>query len=244
MTISIRISKSCLLPTPIWDASHVRRKLQSFFGIHKEEKVLLVFHYPHQLVVSRVLLLILLSLSQKTAYKFQKSSIMDLSTLPRDWIVTSGQFTKTAHTNIYPAIDPTKPENSLEGMTIVITGASRGLGAKSIAPAFAEAGVKAIVLIATNASKLVHVREELQKARPDLEVLALSADISSAEQVSAVWAEINARYPKVHVLVNNAGVECTESEKPMHEQDPDVFMKNFVSNRININLRQMALTIG
>lgn len=117
----------------------------------------------------------------------------DLATLPKAWVVTSGQFTRKVHTEIYPAVDPTKPENSLKGKTVVVTGASRGIGAKSIAPAFAKAGVKAIVLVATNATKLASVEEELKKINPDLETLALAADISSAEQVTKAWSEINAR---------------------------------------------------
>lgn len=156
--------------------------------------------------------------------------MVDLTTLPKDWVVTSGQFTRKAYANVYPAIDPTKPENSLKGKTVVVTGASQGIGATGIAPAFVKAGVKAIVLIARNNSKLADVEEELKKINLDLETLALSADISSAAQVTKAWSEINAMYPRVHVLVNNAGVECTESDKMMHEQDPDVFMKNFVSS--------------
>lgn len=155
--------------------------------------------------------------------------MVDIASLPKDWIVTSGQFTRKAYTDIYPAIDPTKPENSLQGKIVVVTGASRGIGAKSIAPAFAKAGVRAIVLVATNATKLASVEEELKKINPSLETLALGADITSAEQVTKAWSRINAKYPKVHVLVNNAGVEFSNSGKMMHEQDPDIFFKNFVS---------------
>ena len=164
----------------------------------------------------------------------------NLAALPKDWVVTSGQFTRKSYTDIYPAVDPTRPENSLKGKTVVVTGASRGIGAKSIAPAFAKAGVKAIVLVATNATKLVGVEEELEKINPDLEILALGADISSTEQVSKAWSEINARYPKVHVLVNNAGVECSESDKAMHEQDPDVFFKNFVGSPFFVCIRSIT----
>ncbi|KAE9369154.1 NAD(P)-binding protein [Stipitochalara longipes BDJ] len=154
---------------------------------------------------------------------------MDLKTLPKDWVVTSGQFTRKAHTDLYPAIDPTRPANSLKGKIVVVTGASRGIGAKSIAPAFTKAGVKAIVLIATNVTKLASVEENLKKINPDLEVLALGVDILSIEQVAKAWSEINLKYPKVHILVNNAGVECSESDKMIHEQDPDIFFKNFVN---------------
>ena len=154
----------------------------------------------------------------------------DLASLPKDWVVTSGQFTRKVHTDVYPAVDPGQAENSVKGKTVVVTGASRGIGATSIAPAFAKAGAKAIVLVATNAAKLALVEEELKKMNPDLETLALGADIASAAQVAEAWSQINARYPKVHVLVNNAGVESSTSEKMMHEQDPDIFFKNFVSD--------------
>jgi hypothetical protein len=53
----------------------------------------------------------------------------DLSKLPKDFYVTSMQFTKNAHQDAYPAIDPSIPEHSLAGKVAVITGASRGIGA-------------------------------------------------------------------------------------------------------------------
>ncbi|CAJ2507164.1 Uu.00g083500.m01.CDS01 [Anthostomella pinea] len=152
----------------------------------------------------------------------------DLSTLPKDWIVISGQFTRKAHTNVYPAIDPTRAENSLTGRTVVVTGASRGIGARGIAPAFVRAGVKAIVLIATKSESVKGVEQELKNINPDVEVLGLGVNISSAEQVAGAWSRINSRYPKVDILVNNAGIETTESEKT-HEQDPDIFFRNFVN---------------
>jgi NADP-dependent 3-hydroxy acid dehydrogenase YdfG len=155
--------------------------------------------------------------------------MVDLAALPKDWIVTSGQFTNRAYNNVYPAVDPTAAKNSLEGKVMVLTGASRGLGALGIAPAFVKAGVKAIVLIATKATKLAAVEEDLRKLNPALETLALSVDVTSNEQVAKAWAVINARYPQVHVLVNNAGVETTDSDKT-HEQDPDVYFRNFVSH--------------
>lgn len=155
------------------------------------------------------------------------STMADLASLPKDWILTSSQFTRKAHTNVYPAIHPGKADNSLKGKTVVVTGASRGIGARGIAPAFVEAGVKAIVLIATNPAKLVNVEEELKMINPDLETLSLSVDVSSRDQVAKAWLGIKARYHRVDILVNNAGVESTDSDKT-HEQDPDIFFRNFV----------------
>ena len=157
-------------------------------------------------------------------------TMADLASLPKDWILTASQFTRKAHTNVYSAIYPGKADNSLRGKTVVVTGASRGIGARGIAPAFVEAGVKAIVLIATIAVNLVNAEEELKIINPDLETLALGVDVSSCDQVAKAWLEIKARYHKVDILVNNAGVETTDSDKT-HEQDPDIFFRNFVSPR-------------
>ena len=52
----------------------------------------------------------------------------DLSKLPKDYYVTSMQFTENAQQEAYAAIDPTLPEHSLAGKVAVITGASRGIG--------------------------------------------------------------------------------------------------------------------
>lgn len=53
----------------------------------------------------------------------------NLSDLPKDFYVKSMQFTQNAHQDMYPAIDPSRPEHSLVGKVAIITGASRGIGA-------------------------------------------------------------------------------------------------------------------
>ncbi|KAK3696361.1 hypothetical protein LTR37_018026 [Vermiconidia calcicola] len=131
--------------------------------------------------------------------------------LPKDWIVTSGQFTRNTFTDFYPAVDPTKSENSLTGKTVVVTGASRGLGAYGIAPAFVKAGVKA----------------QLKKINTSVGTFTLAADISCKDAVTVAWTTIHTRYPRIDILVKNAGVESSDSDKT-HEQDPDVFFKYFL----------------
>jgi NADP-dependent 3-hydroxy acid dehydrogenase YdfG len=152
-----------------------------------------------------------------------------LGALPKDWAVKAVQFTRNVYTTVYPAIDPTNKRNSLAGKTVVVTGASQGIGARGIAPAFVKSGVKAIVLIARNADKLTEVENQLRAINPNVEVFSMSVDIVSADQVSQAWSEINSRYKKVDILINNAGIESTDSNKT-HELDPDIFFKNFVSD--------------
>ncbi|KAI1764637.1 NAD(P)-binding protein [Hypoxylon sp. FL1150] len=151
-----------------------------------------------------------------------------LAGLPKDWRVR-GQFTRKVYTTVYPAIDPTKAENSLKGKTVVVTGASRAIGAQGIAPAFVKAGVKTIVLVDTKAERLAAVEEQLKKINSDVETFAVGADVTSADQVNTAWNEINAKYPKVDILVNNAGVE-TPGIDMTQEHDPDIFFRNFQVN--------------
>lgn len=50
--------------------------------------------------------------------------------LPADFFVTSMQFTEHVSRDQYPSIDPTRPELSMAGKVVIITGASQGLGAQ------------------------------------------------------------------------------------------------------------------
>jgi hypothetical protein len=53
---------------------------------------------------------------------------MSFDSLPDDYFITSSQYTKTVHRDVYPAIEPTLPALSQKGKVIIITGASQGLG--------------------------------------------------------------------------------------------------------------------
>ena len=54
-----------------------------------------------------------------------------MESLPVDYFVTSMQFTKHVSREQYPSIDPKSPELSLAGKVVIITGASKGIGAKA-----------------------------------------------------------------------------------------------------------------
>jgi hypothetical protein len=49
--------------------------------------------------------------------------------VPADFFVTSQQYTRNAYQDVYPAIDPKSLSNSLTGKNVIITGASKGVGA-------------------------------------------------------------------------------------------------------------------
>lgn len=53
-----------------------------------------------------------------------------MGSLPKDYFTKSLQYTRKIFQDVYPAIDPSSPANSLVGKIAIITGASRGIGAR------------------------------------------------------------------------------------------------------------------
>jgi (S)-1-phenylethanol dehydrogenase len=82
----------------------------------------------------------------------------------------------------------------------VVTGGARGLG-QAIAARLARDGYDIAIIDIVGADET-----ESQVAATGREVASWQADISDAEQVAAVAAEITGRFGHVGVLVNNAGI--------------------------------------
>ncbi|KAI0153633.1 hypothetical protein BJ166DRAFT_363038 [Pestalotiopsis sp. NC0098] len=157
---------------------------------------------------------------------------MDFASLPSDLIVKSWQFTKTTHSDVYPAVDPARPELSLAGKVVVITGASRGIGARGFAPAFARAGARGLVLIATNAGKLQTVEQEVRAINPSVRVLCLAADVSDRAQVEAALREAKTIFGTADILINNAGVSRETPGASWADEDPALWWDNFRVNAL------------
>lgn len=85
---------------------------------------------------------------------------------------------------------------SVEGKTVLVTGGSRGIGLM-IARGFVEAGAE-VVISSRKADVCARVAEELSCA-------AIPADLSTVEGVDGLAAAVRERWPRLDVLVNNAG---------------------------------------
>ncbi len=90
------------------------------------------------------------------------------------------------------------------GKTVLITGASRGIGAEC-ALEFARNGASAIV-IGYHKSERQALDLEARLRDAGVNALALRADIRSARQVESMFQKANAAFGPVHILVNNAGI--------------------------------------
>jgi len=87
----------------------------------------------------------------------------------------------------------------MHGNVVVITGASRGIGAAA-AEVFARAGAKVALL-----SRSEHAIQALASALGD-SAMALPCDVAQAASMAAAMAAVVARWGRVDVLINNAGV--------------------------------------
>ena len=91
---------------------------------------------------------------------------------------------------------------SFSGEVVLVTGASRGIG-RATALAFAREGAH-LVLAARSRERLAEV--EVQARDLGSEVLSVPTDVTSHDAVAALVEAAVARFGRVDVLVNNAGI--------------------------------------
>ncbi|HEY1706631.1 MAG TPA: SDR family NAD(P)-dependent oxidoreductase [Rhizomicrobium sp.] len=90
----------------------------------------------------------------------------------------------------------------LAGKTAFVTGAASGIGL-GVATALAQAGVK-VMLCDIEDAALKNALEGLRRTNVDVD--SVKADVSLKSELRAAADAAVARYGKVHILVNNAGV--------------------------------------
>ncbi|KAK5104932.1 hypothetical protein LTS08_001205 [Lithohypha guttulata] len=97
--------------------------------------------------------------------------------------------------------------DTLSGMTILITGASSGIG-RATAIACAQAGAHSVILFARSTDKLKEVAEHVSKSNSRSYILAIPCDIRDAPAVYAAVEKSldDPKISQIDVLINNAGL--------------------------------------
>jgi len=92
---------------------------------------------------------------------------------------------------------------AMHGKTVVITGGTGGIG-NMTALALAKMGAH-VVIVGRSAPKLAAALEAVRAAAQHDRVSGELADLSEIAQVVALADRLNAAYPRIDVLINNAG---------------------------------------
>ena len=90
------------------------------------------------------------------------------------------------------------------GRIAVITGANSGLGLET-ARVLAANGAT-VVLAGRDPAKMAAAADELRRDQPDAAVDTAELDLASLAAVKNAAADLTARYPRLDLLINNAGV--------------------------------------
>jgi NAD(P)-dependent dehydrogenase (short-subunit alcohol dehydrogenase family) len=93
--------------------------------------------------------------------------------------------------------------SNLSGQLCAITGANRGIG-RATADGLAELGADLILICRRKEDGLAVAREIARPGRSQAHIVA--ADLSSQAAIRHAAAEIQNRYPRLNVLINNAGI--------------------------------------
>lgn len=103
----------------------------------------------------------------------------------------------------------------LTGKTVLVTGASSGLGADS-AKAYAEYGAR-VALLARRKGKLEDVSEEIRQLGG--ESIAIQCDVTDEEMVKNAVEEVIQQYGKIDILLNNSGIAVRGGVHNLTEED-------------------------
>lgn len=112
-------------------------------------------------------------------------------------------------------------DHGFSGKSVLITGASRGVG-RQLALDFAAAGAKVALNYTSSAAATDEVVAEITAVGG--EAFAVGADIGQSDQVAEMFSQFAERYGSVDILINNAGINRDSAFLDMSEEDWDAVM--------------------
>ncbi|WP_349408477.1 glucose 1-dehydrogenase [Pseudalkalibacillus sp. SCS-8] len=119
---------------------------------------------------------------------------------------------------------------SFEGKTVIVTGASNGIG-RGIAKMYATKGAN-VVLADIDAEKGQALAEELADTATG-EVLFIKSDVRVEAEVNRLMGQTCQRFGGINILINNAGIVIFKSPYELTVEEWD--------NVLNTNLRSVFL---
>ncbi|RMZ85678.1 hypothetical protein DV737_g678, partial [Chaetothyriales sp. CBS 132003] len=124
----------------------------------------------------------------------------------------------------------------LSGKTVVITGASSGIG-RSTAFEFARTSPNdlRLILTARRIDTLKQIAADIEKESPGVKVLPVQLDVSQPEQVFSFVSNLPHEWQDIHILVNNAGLVKGIAQAPnINPEDTKIMFDTNVTGLINM----------
>ena len=119
-----------------------------------------------------------------------------------------------------------KRSEKMERKTVLITGASRGLGA-AIAEVFAKNNHNIILNYNNSENEAIKLKEKLEQY--NAEVLLIKADITDEKEIKNMIEESIKRFKKIDTLINNAGIAI---DMEFEQKTKENFIKTLDTNLI------------
>ena len=130
-------------------------------------------------------------------------------------------------------------ENEFKGKVVLVTGGSRGIGFAAV-KGFLAAGAKVYFLShyeETGAKALAALKE----INPDYEVMTKAIDLCDYKAAQELYAEIEEKWGRLDVLVNNAGVDSNTPVQKLKQSEWDSVMN--VNVKAIFNMSKYAIKL-
>ncbi len=129
----------------------------------------------------------------------------------------------------------------LEGKIALVTGGGRGIG-KAISLALAREGVKVCV----NYFHSKDAAEEVVKRIKEKggEAISHTADVSKLEEVNGMVEELNKKFGRIDILINNAGLNIDKYLMIMNEEEWDKVIDVNLKGTFNCSKAVSRVMIG
>lgn len=138
-----------------------------------------------------------------------------------------------------PALfDQRKLAEALDGKTVLLTGASFGIG-ESVVKLLSKTNAH-LILVARTAEKLEKIKDEVEKKNPSAKVTIFPVDLTNDEQIQNLSNELRALPGGVDVFINNAGKSIRrplfESFERFHDFERTMSLNYFAPVRLMLAL--------
>lgn len=134
--------------------------------------------------------------------------------------------------NIHIEISYIKRGDPMARKTVLVTGASRGIG-KAIAVKFAKKNYNVVI-------NCLHSEERLMQTKKDIEsyqvsCLAFMGDVGDLAQCEKLFEQIRKQFGTLEVLVNNAGISYIGLLQDMNSEDWDRIIRTNLTSVFNLS---------